>query len=241
MALWGSIINALAIMVGGLLGSLVLPRIPEGIRNTVMQGLGIAIAVLGITMALKSENFLIVIISIAVGGILGEIMRIEYRLNQLGHWVESQFRREEKTGPTNRGGIAEGFVTATLIYCIGAMAILGSIDSGLRHNHDILYTKSMLDGISAVILSSTLGIGVTLSAVPVFLYQGTIALTSTLFTLFISEADLSAVITEVTAVGGVLIIGIGLNILHIKNINVANLLPSIVIAAVIVLAELSLH
>lgn len=121
------------------------------------------------------------------------------------------------------------------------MAILGSIDSGLRHNHDILYTKSMLDGISAVILSSTLGIGVTLSAVPVFLYQGTIALTSTLFTLFISEADLSAVITEVTAVGGVLIIGIGLNILHIKNINVANLLPSIVIAAVIVLAELSLR
>lgn len=86
MALWGSIINALAIMVGGLLGSLVLPRIPEGIRNTVMQGLGIAIAVLGITMALKSENFLIVIISIAVGGILGEVMRIEYRLNQLGHW-----------------------------------------------------------------------------------------------------------------------------------------------------------
>ncbi|MBP1153723.1 MULTISPECIES: DUF554 domain-containing protein [unclassified Paenibacillus] len=240
MALWGTIINALAIIAGGLLGSLVLPRISEGIRNTVMQGLGISIAVLGITMALKSENFLIVIISIVVGGIIGEVMRIEYRLNQLGLWVEKQFHREEKADP-NTGSIAEGFVTATLIYCIGAMAILGSIDSGLRHNHDILYTKSILDGISAVILSSTLGIGVTLSAAPVFLYQGTIALTATLFTLFISDADLSAIITEVTAVGGVLIIGIGLNILHIKKINVANLLPSIFIAAVIVLGELSLR
>lgn len=240
MALWGTIINALAIIAGGLLGSLVLPRISEGIRNTVMQGLGISIAVLGITMALKSENFLIVIISIVVGGIIGEVMSIEYRLNRLGQWVERQFHRKENADP-NTGGIAEGFVTATLIYCIGAMAILGSIDSGLRHNHDILYTKAILDGISAVILSSTLGIGVTLSAAPVFLYQGTIALTATLFTLFISDADLNAVITEVTAIGGVLIIGIGLNILNIKKINVANLLPSIFIAAMIVLVELSLR
>jgi uncharacterized membrane protein YqgA involved in biofilm formation len=230
MALWGTIINALAIIIGGLIGSL-LPRISEGIRNTVMQGLGLAIAVLGMTMAFKSANFLIVIISLVLGGIIGEGLKIESRLQQLGDWLEKVVRGGEKP-KTNKGSIAEGFVTATLVYCIGAMAILGSIDSGLRHNHDILYTKSMLDGISAVVFASTLGIGVIFSAVPVFLYQGLIALSATLITLLVSASDLTTAIANVTAVGGVLIIGIGLNILDIKRIHVANLLPSIFVAAV---------
>jgi uncharacterized membrane protein YqgA involved in biofilm formation len=229
MALWGTIVNAFAIIAGGLLG-VMLPRISEGIRTTVMQGLGIAIVVLGMTMAFKSNNFLIVIVSMVLGGILGEALRIEMRLQQLGNWLEKRVR----TGPKIEGqsSIAEGFVTATLVYCIGAMAILGSIDSGLRNNHDILYTKSLLDGFSAIIFASTLGAGVMFSAAPVFVYQGAIALAATLISLVLSEASLSAIIVEVTAVGGVLIIGIGINILAIKKIHVANLLPSIVIAAV---------
>jgi uncharacterized membrane protein YqgA involved in biofilm formation len=228
MALWGTIVNALAIIAGALLGTL-LPRISEGIRSTVMQGLGLAIIVLGMTMAFKSSNFLIVIISLVLGGIIGEVLRIELRLHQLGNWLENLVRK----GPKIEGqtSIAEGFVTATLVYCIGAMAILGSIDSGLRHNHGILYTKSMLDGFSAIIFASTLGIGVVFSAAPVFLYQGAIALAATLISLLLSDASLNAIIVEVTAVGGVLIIGIGINILAIKKINVANLLPSVLIAA----------
>ncbi|SEC15412.1 DUF554 domain-containing protein [Paenibacillus sp. GP183] len=230
MALWGTIVNALAIIVGGLLGIL-LPRISEGMRNTVMQGLGLAVVVLGITMALKSNNFLIVIISLVLGGILGEWLRIELRLQQLGKWLEKQVGKVSvKTA--GQSGIAEGFVTATLVYCIGAMAIIGSIDSGLRHDHGILYTKSMLDGFSSIIFASTLGIGVIFSAVPVLLYQGAIAVAATFITLMISDASLNAIIVEVTAVGGILIIGIGINILLIKKINVANLLPSLLIAAI---------
>jgi uncharacterized membrane protein YqgA involved in biofilm formation len=230
MVLWGTIINAVAIIIGGLIGS-GLPRISQGIRNTVMQGLGLAIAVLGMTMAFKSANFLIVIISLVLGGIIGEWLQIELRLQQLGDWLERLVKGGAQSN-TNKGSIAEGFVTATLVYCIGAMAILGSIDSGLRHNHDILYTKSMLDGISALIFASTLGIGVIFSAVPVFIYQGLIALSATLITLLVSASDLTTAIANVTAVGGILIIGIGLNILEIKRIHVANLLPSIFIAAV---------
>ena len=230
MVLWGTIVNAIAIIVGGLIG-FVLPRISEGMSKTVMQGLGLAVAVLGITMTFKSTNFLIVIVSLVLGGIIGELMKIEYRLQQLGNWLEKTVRRGEKSSP-NKNSIAEGFITATLVYCIGSMAILGSIDSGLRHNHDILYTKSILDGVSAIIFASSLGFGVILSAIPVFLYQGAIAICATFITLFMSTADLNNIIAEVTAVGGVLVVGIGLNILEIKRINVANLLPSIFIASV---------
>jgi uncharacterized protein len=234
MPLWGTIVNALAIVIGSLIGT-ILPRIPERIQNTVMQGLGIAIIVLGTTMAFKSANFLIVIVSVVLGGVIGELLKIEHLLEQLGKWLEKSLNRLLK----NKGGgslnVAEGFVTATLVYCIGAMAILGAIESGLKHEHDILYTKSMLDGISAIVFTSTLGIGVIFSSVPVFLYQGIIALSATLITLFVSTDALNAVITEITAVGGVLIIGIGLNILAIKKIHVANLLPSLLIAAISVM------
>ncbi len=237
MALWGTIINAIAIIAGGLIGSL-LPRISDGMRNTVMQGLGLVIAVLGMSMALKSSNLLIIIISLVLGGIIGELLGVESKLQRVGQWLEKVLQRGGKSGNI-KGSIAEGFVTATLVYCIGAMAILGAIDSGLRNNHDILYTKSMLDGISSIIFASTLGIGVIFSSIPVFIYQGMIALSASLLFLFVSSTELNAIIAEVTAVGGVLIIGIGVNILGITKINVANLLPSILIAAISVL--LTIH
>ncbi|WP_134702322.1 DUF554 domain-containing protein [Ammoniphilus sp. YIM 78166] len=238
MVLWGTIINAVAIICGALLGS-VFNRISEGIRTTVMQGIGIAVGILGLTMALKTENFLVLIFSLVLGGVIGELIRIDYWLNQLGQWLESKVGRKGN----GKGNIATGFVTATLVYCVGAMAILGAMDSGLRQNHDILYTKSMLDGFSAIIFTSTLGIGVMFSAIPVFLYQGVIALASTFITLLVSQETLNAMIAEITAVGGVLILGIGINILELKKINVANLLPAIIIAALMVpvVARLSVY
>ncbi|MEJ8547360.1 DUF554 domain-containing protein [Brevibacillus borstelensis] len=225
MILLGTLVNAIAIIAGALLGRL-LSGIPESIRKTVMQGIGLAIVLLGIKMSLETQNFLLVILSIVIGSILGELIGIESGLNKLGQWLES------KMGGRSQGSIATGFVTTTLVYCIGAMAVLGAMDSGLRNNHEILYTKAMLDGFSAIIFSSTLGIGVLFSAVPVFLYQGAIALLSTQIYNFVSQETLDAMLVEVTAVGGLMIIAIGINILELKKINVANMLPALAIAAI---------
>ncbi|WP_134683590.1 DUF554 domain-containing protein [Brevibacillus migulae] len=225
MILLGTIVNAGAILLGAVIGKL-LSGIPAGIRQTVMQGLALAVIVLGITMSLDSKNFLLLIISLVIGSIVGELLRIEDRLNQTGKWLEKKVG-----GSSKDGSIATGFVTATLVYCIGAMAVLGAMDSGLRNNHDILYTKAMLDGFSAIIFTSTLGIGVAFSAIPVLLYQGAIALMSTQIYGLVSQTMLDAILAEVTAVGGVMIIAIGINILELKKVNVANMLPALVVAA----------
>ncbi|QRG67680.1 DUF554 domain-containing protein [Brevibacillus choshinensis] len=224
MILLGTLVNAAAIIVGALLGRL-LSRIPDSIRQTVMQGIGLAVILLGIKMSLGTNNFLLMIVSIVLGAIIGEWIGIEKGLNSLGQWLE------RKLGGNREGSIATGFVTATLVYCIGAMGVLGAMDSGLRDNHDILYTKALIDGFSAIIFSSTLGIGVLFSAVPVFVYQGIIALLSTQIYNVVSQATLDAMLVELTAVGGLMIIAIGINVLEIKRINVANMLPALVIAA----------
>lgn len=225
MILLGTLVNAVAIIVGSLLGRL-LTNLPESIRQTVMQGLGLAVILLGVKMSLGSDDFLLVIVSIVSGAIIGELIGIEKGLNRLGQWLE------RKVGGSKQGSIATGFVTTTLVYCIGAMGVLGAMDSGVRNNHDILYMKALLDGFSAIIFTSTLGIGVLFSAVPVFVYQGLIALLSTQIFNLVSQTMLDAMLVEVTAVGGLMIIAIGINILEIKRINVANMLPALLIAAV---------
>jgi uncharacterized membrane protein YqgA involved in biofilm formation len=225
LVLLGTLVNAAAILLGSFMGRL-LSGIPSGIRQTVMQGIGLAVMLLGFKMCLQSNNFLLLIISIVLGSIIGELMKIETRLNQVGNWLE------RRMGGKKQGGIATGFVTATLVYCIGAMAVLGSMDSGLRNNHDILYTKAMLDGFSAIIFTSTLGIGVAFSAIPVLLYQGGIALLATQINGLVSKDMLEAILIEVTAAGGLMIIAIGINILEIRKINVANMLPALGVAAV---------
>jgi uncharacterized membrane protein YqgA involved in biofilm formation len=225
LILLGTIVNAVAIITGAAIGKL-LSGIPTGMRQTVMQGIGLAVILLGLTMSFETKNILLLIVSIVVGSILGELLRIEHRLNQLGSWLE------KKVGGSKEGSIATGFVTATLVYCIGAMAVIGSMDSGLRNNHDILFTKAMLDGFSAIIFTSTLGIGVAFSALPVFVYQGAIALLSTQINNLVSKTMLDTILVEVTAVGGLMIVAIGINILELKKINVANMLPALVVAAV---------
>lgn len=227
MSLLGTLVNAVAIIAGSLLG-LIFRNIPEKMKDTVLQSIGLAVVILGVGMGLKSKEFLIVISSLAIGSALGEMWALEDKLNSLGLWLERKVGAKE-------GNIARGFVTATLVYVIGAMAIIGALDSGLRHDHTVLYTKSLLDGISAIIFSSALGIGVAFSAGPVFLYQGAIALLATQIYTFVPKEMMDGLIVELTATGGALIIAIGLNILKITSIRVANMLPSLLCTIVFVL------
>jgi len=218
----GTVVNAFAILVGGILGALLGSVIKEKSRDTVMHGLGLSVVVLGLMMAVETANPLIVIASLVLGGLVGEWIGIEDRLY-------SGAARVEKLYVRGQGGLAQGFVTTSLVYCVGAMAIMGSLESGMTGNHATLYAKAMLDGVSAVVFASTLGLGVALSSVSVFIYQGAI----TLLAAWISQWLTPAAVTEMTAAGGILIIAIGLNVLGIKKIRVGNLLPAIVFAVLI--------
>ena len=198
-------------------------------KETVMYGIGLAVTVMGIQMSFQSEYFLIAIISIVIGAVIGELIDLEGMLNKLGAWIESKVQTKKSDG-----GIAQGFVTATLIFVIGSMAIIGAIDSGVRNDHGVLITKGIIDGFTSIILSATLGIGVLLSAIPVAIYQGLITLFSTQISQFIPEAALNFFIKEMTGAGGIMIIAIGLNMIGLTKIRVANLIPGIVVVAVIV-------
>lgn len=227
MVLLGTIVNGLCIIFGSILGKL-LHKIPEKMKGTVMYAIGLAVIVLGLQMGLKSGNFLIVILSLVFGAIIGELLALEDKLNQLGNWLEKKF---DSNGQNN---ISEGFVTATLIFVIGAMAIIGALDSGIRGDHNVLFTKAIIDGFTALILTSTLGIGVIFSAVPVFLYQGIIAVFATQIDRLVPAALMDSFIIEMTSTGGIMIMAIGLNIAGITKIRVANLLPGILVVALIV-------
>lgn len=227
MVLLGTIVNGLCIIFGSILGKL-LHKIPEKMKGTVMYAIGLAVIVLGLQMGLKSGNFLIVILSLVFGAIIGELLALEDKLNQLGNWLEKKFDSNEQNN------ISEGFVTATLIFVIGAMAIIGALDSGIRGDHNVLFTKAIIDGFTALILTSTLGIGVIFSAVPVFLYQGIIAVFATQIDRLVPAALMDSFIIEMTSTGGIMIMAIGLNIAGITKIRVANLLPGILVVALIV-------
>jgi len=226
MVLLGTVVNGICIAIGALLGK-VFHRIPERVKATVMSGIGLAVALLGIQMGLKSEQFLVVIFSLVFGAILGEFWEIDDKLNRLGDWLE------KKLGADQAGNISKGFVTATLLFVIGAMAIVGALDSGLRGDHSVLYTKSIIDGFTSIILTSTLGIGVIFSAIPVMIYQGTIALLATQIERWVPNGLLESFISDSTATGGILIVAIGLNMLGLTKIRVANLLPSILIVGLL--------
>lgn len=215
----GTITNAAAIIVGGLIGIFLKKGISEPVKQTAMQGIGLAVLLVGAQMAFKTNNILIVIISLVIGGVIGEMLGIERRLGRLGNWLEVRFGG----GDSN---LSRAFVTTSLIYCVGAMAILGSIEDGLTGNSTTLFAKSLLDGVSAIFFASTMGIGVVFSAVPVFAYQGSITLLAELVKNMLSPA----VVAELTATGGLLIVGISINILGIKEIRVGNMLPSILVA-----------
>lgn len=228
MVLLGTIVNSLTIIIGAIIGKF-LYQIPDKIKDTVMHGVGLAVIVLGLQMGFKSENFIIVILSIVLGAIIGEYFALEDKLNNLGKWLEN------KIGSRAEGNIAEGFVSATLLYIVGAMAIIGALDSGIRSDHTVLYTKSILDGFTAIILTTTIGIGVIFSSVSVFIYQGTIAIFAQQLNNLLPQQLMGEIINEMTATGGLMILAIGLNLLGLTKIRVGNLLPGIVVAIIIVM------
>ena len=214
--MFGTLVNTLAIAAGSLLGLAFRGGIPLHYQQTVIQAIGLAVILVGISGALKTQDILVVIFSLAIGSLVGEWLRIETRLNQLGKWIENKCAQSE-------GGIAKGFVTASLIYCVGSMAIVGSMESGLTGNHQTLYAKSVLDGISAIIFASTFGVGVLFSAISVGVYQGVLTLSAVLMKPYL----IPLVVDQMSAVGGLLIMAIGFNLLEIKNMRVANMLPAI--------------
>ncbi len=183
---------------------------------------------IGTNMALKTADVFIVILSLVAGGIIGENLRIEERLAGIGRTLEARF-------PQEGGDFTRGFVTATLIYCVGAMSVMGAVEEGLTGRRDILYAKSLLDEVTSVILSSTMGIGVMFSAIPVLVYQGSISLAAQAAQRFLTEAA----VREITATGGLMILGIGMNMLDVTTIPVGNLLPGLAIAGI--LSALGIH
>ena len=227
MILMGAIVNGIGIMIGSLLGSF-LRRIPSNMKDAVMNIMGLSIVVLGIQMALKTENFTIVILSLSIGAIIGELLAIEDKITKLGEWLE------KKVGSNKQGSISQGFVTGTLIFAIGAMGIIGALDSGIRGNHDVLYTKTIIDTFIAIILTSTIGIGVLFSAVPVILYEGLIAVFATQIDRVIPQELMDQFIVEMSATGGVMIITIGLNLIGLTKFKVANLLPGLLVALLLI-------
>lgn len=218
----GTIVNVIAIVVGGLIGLLLHKNFPEKIRQIVFQGIGLFTLVLGMQMGFKSENPLVLIFSILIGGIIGESLNIEGRLENLSEKLKRRIGSDSNT-------FTQGLMTSFLLFCVGSMAILGSINDGLRADHSLLFTKSILDGFSSIALASSLGIGVLFSVIPLLIYQGGITLFANVSQNFFTPT----IISELTAVGGILIVGIGINLLEIKKIRVTNLLPSLLIAIVL--------
>jgi uncharacterized protein len=228
MVLFGTLINGLCIIIGSLFG-LIFTKVPERMKTTIMNGIGLTVVLIGLQMAFSSENMIIILLSLLTGAIIGELLRLEDRLNSCGKWIEGNFSKQNSANYS----IAQGFVTASLIFVIGAMAVLGALDSGLRNDHEILITKGVIDGFTALVLTTTLGIGVIFSIIPVVLYQGLIAIFATQIDTLLPSQFLNQYITEMTATGGLLIFALGLNLLQITKIRVANLLPSIITVGII--------
>jgi uncharacterized membrane protein YqgA involved in biofilm formation len=231
----GTLINVFAIIAGGLVGVLAGNRLPEKVQSTVMAGLGLMTGVIGMSMAITSANILIPLFSVLAGGILGELLGIDDALNRFGRWLEQRFGAQLGQGKVAGWSVTRGFVTASLVFCVGPLTILGSIQDGLLGDYQLLAVKSMLDGFAAIPFAASLGPGVLVSILTVLIVQGGISGAAMLLGAGLPEVTRATPwVVEVTATGGVLILGISLLLLDIKRIRVANLLPAILIAPLIV-------
>lgn len=218
----GTLINAAAVILGSLIGLAIHARLPERLTRIAFQGIGLFTVFLGFTMAAKTSNFLVMIFSIVPGSIIGELIGIEKHMDRLAGRIKQKIRSENKS-------FSEGFITAFLLFCMGSMTILGAIEEGLGGRPDLLIAKSVLDGFSSIALAASLGAGVIFSVLPLLVYQGGI----TLFASSLQQFFTSALINELSAVGGLLLIGLGINILEIKRLSILNMLPSLVIAVIL--------
>ena len=222
----GTVVNAVSILAGGVAGTFVKNGLPQRFKTTIIQAIGLSVVIIGISGTLqginrviagdKLDRTMLMIFSLVIGGIVGELIDIEDKLDRMGKWFQNKLVKGEST-------FAEGFITASLIYCVGAMAIVGSIEDGLTGSTSTLFAKSILDGVSAVIFAATMGVGVAFSALPVLIYQGSITLLAGVIKPWLTDA----VINQMSLVGSILILAIGINILEIKRIKVGNMLPAI--------------
>lgn len=221
-----TIVNSIVIILGALLGLVIKGRFSEKYQDITNQATGLAVFFVGASSALSELllepcNSVLFVVSLVVGGIIGTAINIEGKMNSLGGWIESKFKN-------SKGNISKSFVAASILYCTGTMAILGSVESGINHNYSILFTKSVLDGVYAIIFASTLGIGVVFSALSVFIYQGAI----TVLAAFVEPYLTGDIMRELSLVGGILITGLGIDMLGMRKINVANILPAVFVPVV---------
>lgn len=229
----GTLINIATVLLGGFLGLLFGARVPERVKQTITAGLGLFTAVIGIKMSFETENAILVLGSLLLGGLLGEWWKIEDGLQSLGGWLERRVYREQDAGPESRrsANFVRGFLTASLLFCVGPMTILGSIQDGLTGNYELLAIKAVLDGFAALAFASTLGVGVLFSALVILVYQGGISLLAAQLNSVLTEAMMA----EMTAAGGVLLLGIAISsLLELKKIRVGNFLPALALAPFIV-------
>jgi len=219
----GPVVNAAAVVVCSLIGTFLVKGIPERIEEIIKKAIGLSVIFIGIKGAFDNGKILLLIMSMVFGAIIGELIDIDKWMNKLGMWAESKLVRQ--VSPDSKHSFSKGFVSASILFCTGSMSIVGSLQSGLQGNHQILFAKSVMDGSMSVVFGASLGIGAAFSAIPVLVYQGGIALASSL----ISDLLSPEIIREMSAVGSLVVAAIGFNFLGVREIKVANLIPAIFI------------
>jgi len=222
--LTGTLLNAATVLLGGLVGTVVGDRLPERLRENVVRGVGLFVTAMGVKFAIETTNLLYLLGAMLLGGIVGSLIGVDMRLNQLGEMLQRRLAR----GGTST--VAEAFVTASIVFCVGPLTFLGSIQNGLTGDTTLLTVKSVLDGFTAIALAATLGWGVLLTVPLILLYQGGLAVGASLFAGVLSDLQLR----EMSAVGGLLLIGVGLRLLSIRDVKVADFLPAIIVSPLVV-------
>ena len=218
----GTIINVAAVIGGTTIGVLIQSRLPKKVIEVIFQVMGLFTLMLGFMMALKMQHFMIGIVSLVLGSIIGELIGLENYMNRFSAWIKLKVKiKNEK--------FTDGFVTAFLLYCMGSLTILGAIEEGINSNMDLMLMKSLMDGVSSVALASALGIGVGFSAIPLLIYQGGLTLLAGSVASFFTDP----IINELSAVGGILLIGLGINILEIKKLRILNMIPALIIIVIL--------
>lgn len=224
MHLWGFIVNTITVLAGSGLGLLAGQRLPEPIRKITLAGLGLSTILIGLQMSMATQKLILVVGSLVAGGIIGQFIGIEEFLERIG---ESLRRKFEPASAGNPGTFVLGFVTASILFCAGPMTIVGSLEDGFAHKAELIYIKSLLDGVAATALTASLGIGVIFSAITVFVVQGILTYAG----MALGGAIDKAIMNELSATGGALILGIGFNLLGFGHIKIGNFLPALVLAA----------
>lgn len=218
----GTLINVAAVIIGSLIGLLINRKLPAKIITIIFQVLGLFTLVLGISMSLKTEHFLVVIGSLVVGAVIGEFIDLDKYMKRWSEKLKQKLRM-------GNDKFSDGMITAFLLYCMGAMTIMGAIEEGVEGSYDILLMKSLMDGVSSIALASGMGIGVMFSSIPLLLYQGGL----TLFSSFIGERLTDVIVNDLSATGGILLIGLGINILEIKQLKILNMIPALVVVVIL--------